>query len=242
MYLTAELAQRCKRNPRYSLRAFAKILGLSPSGLSMLLSGQRSLKSTTAKKIAERLGFSPQLTEEFLNSCSKINKKMICDHSRYQKISLETYEVIADWQHYAILSLTETKDFKPRLEWIAKRLGISRAETKLAVDRMVRLGILDIGIWKQVGGPIKVENEIASSATQRNQTQILEMAIESLKNDPFETRDMASMTLAIDPAHLPMAKEEMRKFRRYLSEKIESLGNQKEVYHLALQLYPVSKK
>ena len=41
--LRNELERRCKANPAYSLRAFAKFLGVDPSFLSKVLSGKREV-------------------------------------------------------------------------------------------------------------------------------------------------------------------------------------------------------
>lgn len=241
-----ELERRSKLNPRYSLRAFAKSLNITPGGLSLILSGRRNLTKNTASRIADCLGLSPTIREIFLKNVNrgKLKTEPHDSNDYYQKISADKYTVIADWHHYAILSLIETKDFEPNLNWIASRLGITTGETKAAIERLKSLGVLDVSSkkWKQIGGPIKVENSSALSAAKKHQRQVLNKAIQSLEEDPFEIRDMASMTIAIDPNLVPTAKGHIRKFRRFLMELLESKGNQKEVYHLAIQLYPVSKR
>jgi hypothetical protein len=41
LWLQNEFAERAKRNPRYSLRAFAKLLQMEPTSVSQILSGKR---------------------------------------------------------------------------------------------------------------------------------------------------------------------------------------------------------
>lgn len=53
--LAAELAARKSRNPRYSLRAFARDLRLNHATLSQMLSGQRRITSRTARLLGQRL-------------------------------------------------------------------------------------------------------------------------------------------------------------------------------------------
>jgi len=256
-FLNEELSKRCKLNPRYSLRAFARALGLTPAGLSLILSGKRGVTPTTAESIADHLGLDPVLREKFLEGIrrSKKQKKLARksqrtpefskpqNDSHYHQLTLDTFSLISDWQHYAILSLIETKGFKPRISWVASRLGISATEAKSAVERLKRLKILDTSQapWKQMGGPLKIENTTALSAARRQQKQVLEKALYSLENDSFESRDISSMTMAIDPKLVPLARDEIKKFRRYLMNLLESKGNQEEVYHLGIQIYPVSK-
>jgi hypothetical protein len=47
--------------------------------------------------------------------------------------------------------------------------------------------------------------------------------------------------MAVDPALLPEAKDMIKKFRRRLSRFLES-GKKKEVYTIAIQLFPVSRQ
>jgi uncharacterized protein (TIGR02147 family) len=67
-----------------------------------------------------------------------------------QTLGLDAFHLIADWYHYAILELCTCEDFEPRAEWVAERLGITANETELALERLQRLGLLEItkGRWK----------------------------------------------------------------------------------------------
>jgi cyanate lyase len=53
--------ERINKNPKYSLRAFARDIGLSPSLLSMVMSGQRQLTAKQAAKISLKLKLSDEL-------------------------------------------------------------------------------------------------------------------------------------------------------------------------------------
>ena len=241
--LAEELERRCRSNPRYSMRAFAKALGLSPSALSMVMAGHRGLSTDLAKRLSHKLGLDPVSAGRFVNGFLR-NKTSPTTITNFDTLSLDTFSVISEWYHFGLLSLIEVKDFKPDPQWMASRLGVSIAEVKAAVERLVRLGILDTSKrrWKQIGQPILVENTESTAATKRNQKQVLEMAIHSLENDPVEVRDLTSMTIAINPEWIPLAREEIKKFRIHLMELLEGKGDAREVYHLAVQIYPVTKK
>lgn len=58
--LRQELRLRKKFNRKYSLRAFARFLGLAPDRLFSVLNGDFGLSLNAAQKLAERLGFSEQ--------------------------------------------------------------------------------------------------------------------------------------------------------------------------------------
>ena len=55
-YLQDELLRRIRKNPRYSLRSFAKAIGMNSGSLSRILSGQVVPSQRTTLKIAESLG------------------------------------------------------------------------------------------------------------------------------------------------------------------------------------------
>lgn len=239
--LRDELSRRVTKNPRYSLRSFAKSLGLSHTTLSLTLSGKRLLSRKAALQIAERLGLEPDQAAAFVGSCPQPRQHGLA--LNFQKIELETFYLISDWIHYAILSLLETEDARFEAKWIAKRLGAGESAVKMAMDRLVSVGLVHEvnGHWKQSSLPIKVDNKISTAATRKFQRQLLEKAIESLENDPVEYRDFSSVTLSLDPRHLPYAKERIKQFRRELMAELEGRGQPKEVYNMTFQVYPLSQ-
>ncbi|MDO9180986.1 MAG: helix-turn-helix domain-containing protein, partial [Bacteriovorax sp.] len=56
-FLQEELLKRCRKNPSYSLRSFAKYLGIGHSALTEMLNGKRSI----TKKSIEKLGLTLSL-------------------------------------------------------------------------------------------------------------------------------------------------------------------------------------
>lgn len=66
--LSRELEARVQKNTRYSLRAYAKFLGLHSSALSRVMSGKLEMTSETGVKIAKRLKLSEDETRVFIHS------------------------------------------------------------------------------------------------------------------------------------------------------------------------------
>jgi transcriptional regulator with XRE-family HTH domain len=106
-----EFQNRKRNNPSYSLRAFAKTLGIQPGRLSEYLNGNRVISNQMAEKVVTRLG----LNSSIFRAHSLQNVDFIED---------EIFSVIGDWQHFAILSLMDTNNFKNDPKWIGERLGI----------------------------------------------------------------------------------------------------------------------
>lgn len=63
--LQQTLVAKQKKNSRYSLRAFARDLRVSPSFLSEVLNGKYGISRQLARQIAERLGFDPRESDHF---------------------------------------------------------------------------------------------------------------------------------------------------------------------------------
>lgn len=236
--LKKTLAERCAKNPQYSVRAFARATGISHTVLSLVLSGKRTLSKKATLKLADHLELDPKQRQSLLASKEKIQS------DDYQMLSLDTFDVISDWYHYAILSLLELPEAEFEATWIAQRLGINPLNAKMAMERLQRVGLIeqdDEGRWRQSGRPLKMDNEISTVATKKFHKQILALAARSIDRDPIPVRDFSSMTFTLDPSQVEYARKRIREFRRELVADLEVKGSPSNVYNFALQLYPVTQ-
>ena len=243
-WLQAEFNRRRTKNRAYSLRAFALSLDVPSGRLSEILSNRRSMTFKLAEKIADRIGFPPNVRRQFLATVPESGSKRREpkeDHS-YEQLSDDAFHVISDWYHFALMSLIETRDFRSDVRWIARRFGISVMEVRSAIERLERLRLVAVenGQIKRLAGNVATTQDVSSAALRSSHRQSLEQAIESLDQVSIELRDISSITMAIDTSRLPEAKKPIRSFRRRLCGFLEQ-GNQTEVYNLNVQLYPVTQ-
>jgi transcriptional regulator with XRE-family HTH domain len=232
------LSERCAKNPQYSIRAFAKSSGISHTVLSLVLSGKRKLSKAATQKLADYLELNSKERVNLLKSHKGFND------SDFQDLSLDTFEVISDWYHYAILSLLELPEAKFEAKWIASKLGLKILSAKLAMERLQKVGLVVEslpGVWKQSGRPIKIDNKTSTSATKKFHKQLLTRASESIDKDPVEVRDFSSITFILDPSQMEYAKNRLREFRRQLMNELEAMGQPSAVYNMTIQLYPVTQ-
>lgn len=253
-YLNSEFARRCEANASYSLRSYAKALDIDAGTLSRILNGKQALSYKMAQKIVGKLDLSPSQQKEFFNSLfhyqqsrklEKVHKENINEKEyKGQDLSIDYYRVIADWYHTALMEMTYLKGFKPDSRYISKQLGITPAEAKLALERLVNLGLLTKKNGKIVKTNEKLSTQdrhITTPALRKNQKQFLEKAIHSLENDPIEIRSNTNMTMAIDSSKIEVAKKMIREFQMTLSNFLES-GKRDKVYSMSVALYPLQKK
>ncbi|MDD4976288.1 MAG: TIGR02147 family protein [Bacteriovorax sp.] len=238
LWLQKNFTERCKKNARYSLRAFAKNLDLDPSSLSQVLSGKRKLSKKMIQAICEKLSASPKELERF-----GLVKKMPGLDDDFMQVNIDTFSVISEWYHYAILELTYVSGFKADAKWIAKKLSITVEEAKSATERLKRLGLL----LEEGGSLIKSSRLItnngnvnSSGAHKELQKQVITKALIAVDECSAEEKDITSMTMAIDRANIEKARFLIQKFRRDLCALLED-GDQTCVYNLGIQLYPISK-
>ncbi len=253
--LGRELAERCEKNPRYSLRAFAKACGISPAVLSQFLSGKRVPSYPVAQKLLKQLDLGPEEQDQFLGSLAhkhqrrglrRLNPvfKKIQHVPKPRELSLELFKVIGDWYHYAVLMLTCVEGFKPAPKWIAGQLGITELEAKLALERLVQVGLLaeENGTYVCTNAHFTTaDKHMTNAALKRHTRQSLEKAVHSLENDPIEKRSMTYMTMAIDPERIPEAKALVEEFTNRMSALLET-GRRTQVYEFGMYLYPLQKQ
>ena len=241
--LRQALLERAEKNPAFSMRAFARATGISHTVLSLVLSGKRSLSKKAAAKLADYLELDPEDRLRVMNTYSKAKPV------EFSSLSLDAFSVIADWYHYAILSLLdlpkEQVGAKLEARGIARRLGITILEAKLAIERLQRLDLVyqnEEGRWTSKGRSLKVDNTISTPATRKFHKQLLEKAADSIERGDISQRAISAVSLAIDPAQLDYAKERIRDFRRELMSELEAKGQPDSVYFLTIQLFPVAPK
>lgn len=156
----------------------------------------------------------------------------------------DTFRLIADWFHYAILSLAEVPNNSYSKSWVARRLGISPEEAKTALFRLRRLGLIEATGrkptqgFRRVGPPLETTKDIPSAAIQKHHHQNPEKAQVALYKNTVDQRYFGSITAAIDPTDLPELKNVLRSFRSTFRRKV-SLSKRTQVYQFCIQLFPV---
>ena len=242
--LQDEYLKRCRKNPRYTVSAFARTLQVDVSTLAKILKGQRRLGNRAIQKLAGRLGLDPVAVTPYIRVKKSLGTGAYAS-ADYQQLSLDQFQIMADWYHYAMLELMTVKGFKNDPAWIAKALKVSVTEVQIAIERLTRLGMIEIqedGSWVDTSGGFSttISNDFTSGAFKKMQRQILEQAVQALDDVAYEKRSQTSMTMSVDTDKLPEAKELIKEFRRKMNSLLSDKGNHQEVYQLSVSLFPVS--
>lgn len=239
-FLERELNKRCKRNPNYSLRSFAKSLDMDPSLLSKLISGKRKLTNYQIEKLGKTLGLKLKEIESFKE------KQKVCEEKKdFYQLTLDQFDIISEWQHYAILEMLSLKNFRPDIKWIARQLKIEVEDANTYVECLKRVGLLEVetdGTWvdKSHGHSTHiVDKNFTSYAHKQSQKNILLKALESLDSVEIERRDQSSMMVSTSPKKIEEAKEMIATFRRLLMTFLEDTDDKTAVYQMSFSLFPL---
>jgi len=127
--LTCELAQRQAKNPSYSLRAFARSIGVNHSTLSQIIRGKRPLTKRNIQKICIGLGYSEQLTKEIMvnNLPAVIEQSLINEN-----FSIQAYSFLSSTVIRSMLEAKKLNGFSSELKWLSENLGLNEKKMKKA--------------------------------------------------------------------------------------------------------------
>ncbi|WP_373999030.1 DUF4423 domain-containing protein [Bdellovibrio bacteriovorus] len=163
-----------------------------------------------------------------------------------QCLNLDTFAAIADWYHYAILELTRVEGFQSNVAWIAQRLGITRTEANIAIERLFKLQLLketSYGQWidtSENGELTHLTPSQTSEAARAYQCQLLELSKKTVQEVPLSKRNHTSAAFCFDPEDLPQAIERITEFRRAFAREFKPRTS-KEVFQIQISFFPLTK-
>lgn len=237
-FLQRELARRCAENPQYSLRAFARALGTDHSTLSQVLRGKRRLTAETIRGLAHALGLARSDAESFVALEDSADGDEGWER-HVRQLQDEALEVIAQWQHFALLELVRLESFRPDCRWIARVLDISVDEVNLALTRLLHLGLLnmvDRHTWRDVSEHARAQFDELPAVVAGQLLARIRRATGAAGGD----RVLSSSTLAVDRRRIAVVSGYFEKMRRELAELLAGGEAPDDVYQLDLLFYPLT--
>jgi uncharacterized protein (TIGR02147 family) len=246
-FLIFDYELRKKRNPRFSKRSYAKILGFSSGRLTEILKGRSPITMKKASNIVDRLIIGPHEKQNFLNLVQSENYKRTDKRRKIENVgrylSIKEFELIKEWEYFSLMALIETDIFKSDIKWIAEKLGISQRRANFILERLIDLGFIfedEKGIFHNQHNSLSTLTDIPSSILREANAECIRHALNALEIVDFSYRDVTSLTIPINPNNINEAKELIKEFKTKLKRKLQK-GMKTEVYNLNIQLIPVTK-
>jgi len=261
--LLENLSKRISVNTKYSLRAFARDLGISSGQLSLVLQGKKGISPERAKSFFEILGLSAEEKKLYLLQVSKdharsaIKKKKAADelHStkndNHFQLTQDAFEVISEWYHFAILECLSLKDVRKaeshlqQIKLIAHKLVLQEIEVKTALERMIRLELVGKNkVYSVSHDTVFSTSGVPSTALRQFHSQILKKAATALETQTMEERYPNTVVLPILQKDFSNMKEEIIRFQKKMMKKYGRVvqGDGEQVYALTQQFFKLTEK
>jgi uncharacterized protein (TIGR02147 family) len=242
--LRERLRAAMQRNPRFSLRSFAKQLGIDHSTLSQVLRNKRRLSARALEGVGKRIGLSAEAIRVYAQGHEKKKSTSPPQNIRGVRFDLDTFQTLSIWYHYAILELIQVEGFKTDSPWIAKTLGIAVEDVNIALQRLMRLGLLEMAgrdRWVDASGDAEFRSATLTEAARNQMNQeIHEQAIDAIRSVASEHRVHRQVVVALDSKRLPRLQALADEFVNELRTLATESDAKDDVYQVEISLFPVT--
>ncbi len=255
--LRNKLTSALERNKRYSLRAFARDLDIDVGQLSRVLNGKENLSVESAQLVAGKLFATKKQQQAFVYMVELATAKKTETKTRILEalkgldtrnstvvLLLDQFKLISEWYHIAILDLSSIvgQAITPRA--VSRTLGISQTEAKLALERLMRLGLLteSEGRLQKTSRSLQVpESRERDENVRRFHMQMIQKAYESVEGQDTARRYLIGKTLAIAEKDLTKVKALADQFFKKVAVLVQESDTPDRLYQLNVQLFDLMK-
>jgi uncharacterized protein (TIGR02147 family) len=256
-YLKAIYEFKRAKNPRLSLGAWSRKLGIKGNGtLSNIISGRRIPRP----EILNKIRFDLELTEyqqiyfDALIASSEKNQNpvlkrvtrnlLVAEKSgeQYHEMNSAEFELVADPLFMVLREAVKIEGFQNDPKWIAEHLtliDVSEDRIRSALDTLLSVGLLrkDGDRYVQDDRHFKTLSDQPSEALRSYYEACLELNQRAIREVPKTERHLNSITFSCAPEDLAELKEMVHAFSRTLMERFDRPDATK-VYQLHTQLIP----
>jgi uncharacterized protein (TIGR02147 family) len=242
-------------NASYSMRSFARDLGIPPSTLSEVLNGKKGISPKRSSMIAKGLRLpewqvqlfcdlvakehakSPKLRQE-----AKLRLKNRNQENRLRQLNQTALKALTSWIDLAILELTYLKDFKPVASWIAKKIGAEPQFVAESMERLKAANLIEVnqktGVWTDISPLFSSTDGIPNESIRRFHLTVLQLAQKKLENPDVQSRTVKSVIFSISKLNIPKAKFILDEaISKIVALADESLQQREDVMCFSTQLF-----
>ena len=250
------------QNPRFSFRRFAQMAELKSSNFLMLvMDRKRKLSPATAENVARAMKLSRNETDFFVALVRSERASTPGEREQAEKarkvavkkiitkdLPADKAEYLSHWYYPLVRELAFLRDFEPRAEWIATRLGgmISLEQAESAIRVLVNLGL-----WKKVGKRIEVSDLFLDTGSEERtfgeinvaavHKQTLLAWAKILETLPKSERELGLINIPINESKIPELKARIQKFQDEIIGWLQDEKSPDRLVQLGTYLVPVGK-
>jgi uncharacterized protein (TIGR02147 family) len=244
--------ERKERRKSYSIRAFARDLGIKDTTLGGVLRGRYGISAQTAKQFSLKLKFNKRQTEFFValvesqHARTKIERESAKETLRkfdntkaLTPIDPASYSYLEKWFYPAALEAISVHGPKISSLKLAQVLKISEKDAKAATQVLLSLKLIEETPAGYVRTQQHLEAEaVGSSSVLRNfHKQMLEIAKEAIEQQPLAKRKNLSTTFSIESSRVENARAWLEKMHQKFIDEFASNGTADKVYACSSALF-----
>ena len=260
-YLRAYYEAAKRRPAGFSFRTFSKRAGLrSPNFFKLVIDGDRNLGKDTVGKFADALCLEGEAREFFADlvafeqAADNTEKNRVFERiaasRRFRsarRIDGMFHDYLSHWYHPAIRELVARSDFHDDPKWIAEMLRprITPRQAAHSLELLLGLGLVvkntETGRYELREPTLTTEHEVSALGAANFHKQMLERAMESIDTVPSAQRDLAALTVCVNPKVAVEVKRRIHQFREAMTELCDTGTDGSVVYQLNVQWFPLTR-
>lgn len=258
--LKRHFARKKKDFAGFSTRWLAQRLEVSPSYISQIMNGKRTLPPKLVDPLCYLLDVD---TEDHTRICRELLtkqgwKKPSPDSRSGPKEAgaftdphwdvrpTKQQHLLTSWYYVSILEATLLTDYDGSTKFIGRRLGLPETMVKEAMEVLIENGCIEEidGKFRKTSNFFEFASLLKKDEIRAYHSHMMQKAISLMENrkdaEALEQRLITSATLTCSREHIPALKA---KLADLLKEFVEGAAEAppEEVYHLALQFIPISQ-
>lgn len=230
-----------EKNRRFSLRAYAKKIGISAGSLSEILNGTAKweLSLERALTILEKLAIPSGTKNRVL---IKMGKK---PQHKKRSMTKEDHGLLANWFYYPILFSFDLPESLRTPEKIARRFNLELENVSKIIADQVKRGLLtkdENGKIKRPQEYISTNDHIPLEVIRKYHEATLHKAQRALTKIPVEKIDFTSLVFVGSKKNMDLFRKKIREFYDEIPVLMNGETENDHVYQLSVQLFPTEQE
>lgn len=256
-FLKDAYEERRQIQPYFSYRFIGNRVGMDSSYLTRLFQKKLHLGDDLIERMAAAfglegaaldyfrvlVGFNKARTEVQARACHE--QLMRLRGVGYRLVKEDEQEYFSNWIHAALRSYLDCQPFDGDYDALGAALlpPVSGEAVKQALFLLERMGMVrrrEAG-YEVLDAHLHSGENWTAQAIRAFQKSTMELAARALDAVPSSQRDISTMTMNIDAQTLEDLKVMVREFQENVAKLVEAAPRSDRVYHLNLQLFPMSR-
>lgn len=247
-------------NFRLTYRTLAQTVGFNSAGFfTLIVQGKRNISDEMIPKFADAFGLKIKEKQYFElivhadQAKNQTQKKFYYDKAialkriKFKIKAVEGHKFYDKWYYSTIREVLSFMEYKKETTAMARFLNppLRPFQVSKAIKLLEELQLIkknSHGVYEQCEPFLTSGDEVTSATLAKYHMETSELATRAIDKIPPEERNISTLTLALSKEGYEQVVRKTRDFRRELMEISKNDAEKNRVYHLNLQLFPMTKK